>query len=222
MIKANFSTYGKYVTDSLYQWDINRTLRVTGLNLDVVPEVHFSNSNTGGAIVRQATVESHAVNVAIPNSLLQEPLKIYAHIGVYDGDAFKTVEVVEIPIIPRKKPNDYKIEDRDGEIYSFKRLENMIKNMDPENPGGEGTSHTTITLSVLRSSGWLNNVYSFEAEYPVREYNIEISLDSTATLEQVEAFNKANIVGSATTNTIKAYGTVPNIDIPIIVKAVSV
>lgn len=129
MITANFSAYSKYVTDSLFQWDINQTLRVTGLNLTSAPEIHFSNANTGRAIPRQAKLEGHVVTVDIPNSLLQDPLRIIAHIGIYEGDTFKVVEEVQIPVVPRKRPEDYQIEDSDEELYSFKRLENAIANM---------------------------------------------------------------------------------------------
>ena len=50
MIKANFSAYSKYVTDSLNQWDLNQVLQVSGLNLVDAPEVHFPNANTDRAI----------------------------------------------------------------------------------------------------------------------------------------------------------------------------
>ena len=128
MIKANFNAYSTYVTDSLYQWDLNQVLRVTGLNLSVVPEVHFSNANMDKAIVRQASMENHVVSVGIPNSLLQDPLTIHAHIGIYEGSTFKVVEKVEIPVIAKERPVDYRIEDADEEIYSFKALENALKN----------------------------------------------------------------------------------------------
>ena len=126
MITANFSAYSTYVTDSLNQWDVNQVLRVTGLNLTSAPEVHFSNANTGRAIPAQASLVNHVVSVKIPNSLLQDPHRIYAHIGVYEGDTFKVVELVEIPVIPRKRPEDYQIEDTDEEIYSFKSLTPLI------------------------------------------------------------------------------------------------
>lgn len=129
MIKANFNTYASYVTDSLCQWDLNQVLKVTGLNLSVKPEVHFSNSKMNGAIVRQANMTNHVVEVDIPNSMLQDPLTINAHIGIYEGDTFKVIELVQIPVIPRKRPYDYQIEDSDEEIYSFKALENAIANM---------------------------------------------------------------------------------------------
>lgn len=129
MIKANFSAYGTYVTDSLYQWDLNQVLSVSGLNLTVAPEVHFSNANMDRAIVRQASLINHIVEANIPNSLLQEPLTIKAYIGVYEGDTFKTVEVVEIPVMPKARPTDYRIETSDGEIYSFNALENKVDNL---------------------------------------------------------------------------------------------
>ena len=129
MIKANFNTYASYVTDSLYQWDLNRVLSVTGLNLTVAPEVHFSNASMDKAIVRQATLLNHIVSVGIPNSLLQEPLTISAHIGIYEGDTFKVVEVISIPVIAKKRPADYQIQGADEEIYSFEALKNAIANM---------------------------------------------------------------------------------------------
>lgn len=129
MIKANFSAYSKYVTDSLNQWDQNQVLQVTGLNLTKAPEVHFSNANTDRAIVRQSAMVNHVVSVDIPNSLLQDPLRIYAHIGIYEGDTFKVVELVEIPVTARKRPLDYQLEANDEEVYSFKRLENQMANM---------------------------------------------------------------------------------------------
>lgn len=128
MIQVNFSAYDKYVTDSLYQWDIGQVLKVTGLNLTKAPEVHFSNANMDRAIVKQSEMVDHVVTVAIPNSLLQDPLRICAHIGLYEGNTFKVVEKVEIPVIARKRPLDYQIAENDEELYSFKALENALNN----------------------------------------------------------------------------------------------
>ena len=80
----------------------------------------------------------------------------------------------------------------------------------------------TITTATLLASNWDSaaKTYSFETNYPMATYDIEVALDSTATSEQAEAFNGAQIVGSATSNTIKAYGDVPTVDIPIILKVI--
>jgi hypothetical protein len=77
------------------------------------------------AIVRQSTIESGVVTVRIPNSLLQSALTIKAYVGLYDGDSFKIVETIEIPVIAKEKPADYVIEDSD-EVYSFNALERLV------------------------------------------------------------------------------------------------
>lgn len=128
MIRANFNTYNSYTTDTLYQWDINQDLAITGLNLSVAPEIHFANANMERAIVRQSTLDSGVVTVRIPNSLLQEALTIKAYVGVYDRDTFNVIEIIEIPVIAKSRPADYQIQDSDEEIYSFKLLENEIAN----------------------------------------------------------------------------------------------
>lgn len=129
MITANFNTYASYVTDSLYQWDLNQVLSVSGLNLSVAPEVHFANANMDKAIAKQAELIDHKVKVQIPNSLLQEPLTIKAYIGIYEADTFKIIETVSIPVKPKARPKDYRIETTDEEIYSFEALKNAIANM---------------------------------------------------------------------------------------------
>lgn len=128
MIKANFNTYNNYVTDSLYQWDLNQDLIINGLNLSVAPEIHFANANMDRAIVRQSTLSSGVVTVRIPNSLLQEALTIKAYVGVYEDDTFKVIETIEIPVIAKTRPSDYALTDTDEEIYSFNKLENEIAN----------------------------------------------------------------------------------------------
>ena len=126
MITANFDTYNTYTTDSLYQWDINQTLNVSGLNLSVAPEVHFSNASMDKAIMRQATLKNRIVSVDIPNSVLQTALNVNAYIGIYENNTFKVIEKVIIPVKPKEKPYDYKLENTDNEIYSFNALKNAI------------------------------------------------------------------------------------------------
>lgn len=79
----------------------------------------------------------------------------------------------------------------------------------------------TISSATMSASGWNSGVYSFESSYPVLTYDIEIEIDGdNCTTEQLEAWSKAQIVGSFATNSCKALGDVPTIDIPIIIKAV--
>ena len=280
---------GRYTVDSLYQWDKNQELEIRGLSLPSIPEIHFTNEAMDKSIPRQATMnDAGIITVMIPNSLLQKPYTIKAYVCIYEGDTFKSLYAVNIPVKARKQPIDYTIEN-DEEIYSFNRLENLLNNTvtnlveeytkvearyNEVNAKYEETdkkytdavisletasakaeeskknyddaakayadaskilenssdiletlntkaNKSTVVTATLSASGWIGNTYSFESAYPSSAYDIEISLNSTATAVQAETFNSAQIVGSATTNVVTAFGEVPTVDIPIIIKAVA-
>ena len=87
--------------------------------------------------------------------------------------------------------------------------------------GGVTAVTTTYVTSSLTVSNWSDRVYSFESNYPNSEYDITISVAPIATSTEYDAFANAKICGSADSNSVTAIGTVPTIDIPIIIKAVS-
>lgn len=79
------------------------------------------------------------------------------------------------------------------------------------------TEETYVNVTMTHNS-WSNSQYSFENTYPNAKYNISVSVASTASSAQFDAFGKAKIVGNATTNVVKALGTVPTQDIPVMLK----
>ena len=279
----------RYTVDPLYQWDKNQVLEIKGLSLPSIPEIHFTNEAMDRSIVRQSTITDAGIITAdIPNSLLQKPYTIKAYVCIYEGDTFKSLRTISIPIKARKKPTDYTLEN-DEEVYSFNALENLVKNAEAnynevnakyedinrkyieavksvneanakletaianeeqskkdydeakefyndasntlnainENYGDiltavqRKSNKSNVVAATLSASGWSGNTYSFENDYPLAIFDIEIALDSTATEGQAEAFNSAQIVGSATSNIVTAFGDIPTVDIPIIIKAVA-
>lgn len=234
-------TKDRYVIDNpLYQWDLNEVLEIRGLSLPSIPEIHFTNNAMEYAIVRQAEMDDAGIiTVAIPNSLLQKPLPVVVYVCVYEGDTFTSQYKIEIPIKTRKQPMDYSFTDDQEEVYSYNALENQIANLEGKNTAladkvsalentvanqgetlREKANASVILPTTLFASGWSGTVYSFETDFPFNQYDLEIALDNTATLEELTAFNDAQIVGSADTNIVKAYGDVPGVDIPIVLKAV--
>ena len=124
IVKSN-----RYTVDPLYQWDLNQVLTIHGLSLASIPEIHFTNTGMDRAIVRQATMDDAGVISAdVPNSLLQKPYKITAYVCIYEGDTFKSLYAIEIPVKARKKPGDYTLEN-DEELYSFNAIENQLVNL---------------------------------------------------------------------------------------------
>ena len=61
------------------------------------------------------------IRVEVPNSLLQKPLSINAYICNYEGDTFRSLSKIVIPVIAREQPSDY-TEVNDYEIYSLDAL----------------------------------------------------------------------------------------------------
>lgn len=81
---------------------------------------------------------------------------------------------------------------------------------------------STTTLTTLQASSWSNGTYSFNNSYPSSSYDVTIEIDSSATDSQIEAWTEAKIVGSYNSNIFTAKGTVPTINIPIILTVQSV
>ena len=88
------------------------------------------------------------------------------------------------------------------------------------NAVADKSNKPTFSQYTILTSGWSGGVYSFESAFPSATYDIEIELDSTATESQVEAWSGAKPTAVFGTNTMKALGDVPTVDIPVIVKAV--
>ena len=88
------------------------------------------------------------------------------------------------------------------------------------NAVADKSNKPTFSQYTILTSGWSSGVYSFESSFPSATYDIEIELDSTATESQVEAWSSAKVTSVFNTNTMKALGDVPTVDIPVIVKAV--
>lgn len=115
-------TKDRYTVDSLYQWDLNQVLTISGLSLATAPEVHFAHGNMTLAIVRQATLDSAGiVRVEVPNTLLQKPHAIDAYVCTNEGDAFKSLLKISIPVVKRPQPSDYE-GTNEREYYSLDAL----------------------------------------------------------------------------------------------------
>lgn len=175
----------KYKVDPLYQWDINQVLTIYGLSLDRTPEIHFSNRVMENAIVRQATMDdAGVVSVDIPNSMLQKPFNVNAFICVYEGDTFKTLYRIEIPLKPRSRPLDYTIKD-DDEIYSFNELKNLFNN----------TLSTSLDRYDTTNVKYLEALKNLQNAVDSYEYTISLirDLDITVQIEQCnEVIARAN------------------------------
>jgi hypothetical protein len=164
---------------------------------------------------------------------------------VYEGETFKVIETVEIPVIGRARPYDYTIEDSDEEIYSFNALEKLVAESleeidekgdkiiadcqdiydqfrkDADSGLGYATRSATYNL-VLSASGWTGSeapyTNTLSVETATSNNNIELTTPPTVTVAEVSAYTAANIASATQANgsvTVYAYGSKPTIDLPI-------
>lgn len=94
----------------VYQWNYGQALRIEGLKLPKMVEVHFSLEETGGkAVPRIGTTKDGATDVIIPDSMLENEgatgtYKIYAWVYLTDADSGSTEYKVTIHVKARSKP----------------------------------------------------------------------------------------------------------------------
>jgi hypothetical protein len=203
MLHVNFNAYNNYVTDSLYQWDINQKLNIIGLNINVAPEIHFSNANVDRAIVKQSNIINGNIVVDIPNSLLQEALRIKAYIGIYEDTTFKVIETVEIPVIARTRPYDYQFEDTDGEVYSYKAIEAKVSKFIEDNTGIVATLYDLNNNGIVDDSERLGGKPA--SDYLLKNGSASTGKGNVSVVRNMTFYSKDGIAITDNINVIKCY-----------------
>lgn len=108
MIEVNYSGYDTYSTDPLTQWDVNQSLKISGLSIKSAPTILFSNRVSVTAEPVAATLgENNIISCDIPNGLLTENYPIVAYVRSETNGTLATIAKIKIPVIPAKKPDDY-------------------------------------------------------------------------------------------------------------------
>lgn len=128
MIKAQFKSYGSYVTDSIYQWDLNQELSISGLVMSSAPVIAYSSKAVKKAIIVQSKIIDGVINCDIPNALLQFDNDITAHLCSLESKQYKAVEKMIIPVIKRAMPADYLFTDN-VPILTYEAIEADIQQL---------------------------------------------------------------------------------------------
>lgn len=100
----------KVVLSGLWQWDYGQILRIEGLDLPTVTEVHFAQN--GASLTKLGTTTEGVCSVEIPNAMLRTMSQITAYIYLHTGeDDGETVYEIAIPVKGRAQPETYDEED---------------------------------------------------------------------------------------------------------------
>lgn len=103
-VYADLSIRNTATTEALWQWDYGQILKITGLDLPVAYQVHFSNEKNCGTSI---TMIGNADGVLIPDELLETGLYVYAFIYLHEGDSDGETEYqITIPVYRRPAISD--------------------------------------------------------------------------------------------------------------------
>lgn len=97
-------------TSGLWQYDYGQVLRIQGINLPSVVEIHFSlTDKSGSSVTRIGTSKDGVTEVVIPDSMLEnngigQNYNIYAFVYLTDEKSGNTEYQVKIPVKTRPKP----------------------------------------------------------------------------------------------------------------------
>lgn len=127
MITAVFQNNDDYAhAYGLWQWDYGQQLRIEGLHLPTVVEIHFSLQEAGGeAITRVGTTKDGITTVTIPDSMLEgnratwtadKAYNIYAWVYLSDKLSGETIKRITMQVKSRPKPEAFEAPG-DGEIF---------------------------------------------------------------------------------------------------------
>lgn len=97
----------KVYADGLYQYDYGQQLRIKGVNVPEVLEIHFSNGTQSEATVMAAILDEGNIISEIPNYLLEKSLNINAWIYVTDENSGETIKTIILKVKARAKPQDF-------------------------------------------------------------------------------------------------------------------
>lgn len=137
MITAKFTDRKSITIPGLSQYDYGQTLRIEGLQLPSVVQVHFSlEEMRGTAQIRVGNMVNGAVEVQIPDELLRQETKetysIFAWVYVDNGVTGKTECKMRIPVELRSKPADYTDEDEDRLKNTLEKMMEVAETMEQE------------------------------------------------------------------------------------------
>ncbi len=110
IVTAKFTDERKTDVFDVCQWDYGQVLRIEGLKLPKMVEIHFSLQDTAGeAVTRIGTTKDGVTDVIIPDSMLENEgatgtYKIHVWVYLTDADSGSTEYKVTIHVKARSKP----------------------------------------------------------------------------------------------------------------------
>lgn len=136
----------------LYQWDLDRKVKIIPPEGVEVDEVHFAHPNDKDALVVKIYSENNELVADVPNILLQEALYIDAYLVGGDQTICRKI----LTVVQRPKPKDYVY--TETEILRYESLEKRIAALE-KNSGGGSSGEVWTTLYDITLEEDVNTIF---------------------------------------------------------------
>lgn len=198
MIKAQFKSYGSYVTDSVYQWDLNQKLSISGLVMSSAPVIAYSSKAVKKAIIVQSKIVDGVINCDIPNALLQFDNDITAHLCSLENKQYKAVEKMIIPVIKRAMPADYLFTDN-VPILTYEAIEADIQHYYNLSKSYTDSAKSEIDIERKRIDNIVKDTTDNVVEYKADNFLMSCKSDAQASTTET-ALNVFKNISSKSEN----------------------
>lgn len=198
MIKAQFKSYGSYVTDSVYQWDLNQKLSISGLVMSSAPVIAYSSKAVKKAIIVQSKIVDGVINCDIPNALLQFDNDITAHLCSLENKQYKAVEKMIIPVIKRAMPADYLFTDN-VPILTYEAIEADIQHFYNLGKSYTDSAKSEIDIERKRIDNLVKDTTDNVVEYKADNFLMSCKSDAQASTTET-ALNVFKNISSKSEN----------------------
>lgn len=173
----------------LYQWDINRQLKIDSASIEADFEVHFCHKDDASALVVEPINNGSVFYVNIPNILLQRSGFLRAYV-VIAGD---TVVDQSFYVMTRQKPEAYVY--TETEVLSYSALDKRITRLEMGGDGGGGSGLPFVTaeddgkILMVKDGRWgAGELPKYEGEYEITP-----SVTNDATLKTAQTYIDGDI-----------------------------
>ena len=200
MIKAQFKSYGSYVTDSVYQWDLNQKLSISGLVMSSAPVIAYSSKAVKKAIIVQSKIVDGVINCDIPNALLQFDNDITAHLCSLENKQYKAVEKMIIPVIKRAMPADYLFTDN-VPILTYEAIEADIQHYYNLSKSYTDNAKSEIDIERKRIDNLVKDTTDNVVEYKADNFLMSCKSDAQASTTET-ALNVFKNISSKSENLV--------------------
>lgn len=121
LLEVNIVNVFNIIGGSIYQWDIDRKLKINLPEEITADEVHFAHDDNMEALVLKIYTENNELLVDIPNIMLQSSKMI--KVWLVNGN--QTICGTRILVTPRAKPSDYVY--TETKVLRYETLEKRIE-----------------------------------------------------------------------------------------------